>query len=77
VGLDILEGTTCRLFSGYFFKLQAEIPIPSSAKPGETLELVCKATDRAYNTQPETAAGLWNIRGLLHTAWSRLNVLIE
>ncbi|KAI6243775.1 Cytochrome b5 and Oxidoreductase and Moybdenum cofactor oxidoreductase domain containing protein [Aphelenchoides fujianensis] len=55
---------------------KAEIPLPKDVKPGEKVVLVCKATDRAYNTQPETAAGLWNIRGLLHNAWHRIPVMI-
>lgn len=55
---------------------KAEIKIPKEIKTGEKLEILCKATDRAYNTQPETPAGLWNIRGLLHTAWHRVNIVI-
>lgn len=59
------------IFSNFIFQdhmwawsfWEAEIPIPKDVKPGQKLELLCKATDRAYNTQPETAAGLWNIRG--------------
>ena len=53
----------------------AEIPIPADAKE-ETLELLCKATDRSYNTQPETASGLWNVRGLLHNAWHRVQIIL-
>jgi sulfite oxidase len=55
---------------------RTEIPIPKETKPGQQLELICKATDRAYNTQPETAKGIWNIRGLLHNAYHRVNVKI-
>jgi sulfite oxidase len=54
----------------------AEVQIPRTVEVGESLELLCKATDRAYNTQPETAKGLWNIRGLLHNAWHRVNVTL-
>ncbi|CAD5234242.1 unnamed protein product [Bursaphelenchus xylophilus] len=53
---------------------KADIPIPESAKPGDTVEIVCKATDRSYNTQPETPSGLWNIRGLVNTSWHRVMV---
>ncbi|KAI6173931.1 Sulfite oxidase, mitochondrial [Aphelenchoides besseyi] len=53
-----------------------EIPVPKGVKVGQKVELICKATDRAYNTQPETAVGLWNIRGLLHNAWHRINITI-
>jgi len=53
---------------------RAEIPIPKNAD--DKIELVCKATDISYNTQPETPAGLWNVRGLLNTAWHRIPVHI-
>ncbi|KAI5458239.1 Oxidoreductase, molybdopterin-binding domain-containing protein [Mariannaea sp. PMI_226] len=36
--------------------------------------LVVKATDEAYNTQPESHAATWNVRGNLATAWHRLNL---
>lgn len=37
-------------------------------------KLVVKATDEAYNTQPESHAATWNIRGNLATAWHRIQV---
>lgn len=52
---------------------RTEVKIPADAKE---LVILCKATDRAYNTQAETAAGLWNLRGLLHNAWHRIPVEI-
>lgn len=36
--------------------------------------LVVKATDDSYNTQPESHAATWNIRGNLATAWHRVEV---
>lgn len=52
-----------------------DLPLPKNVK--NKVELVCKATDRAYNTQPETASGIWNVRGLLHNAWHRFELKIE
>ncbi|KAK6035619.1 mo-co oxidoreductase dimerization domain protein [Cooperia oncophora] len=52
---------------------RASIKIPQGVKK---MELIVKATDRAHNTQPETAAGIWNVRGLLHNAWHRVEVEI-
>lgn len=53
---------------------EAVLPIPQ----GYTgpLDLVCKATDAAYNTQPETAASVWNIRGLANNSWHRVPVTV-
>ena len=47
---------------------EAELPIV----PGSTPSLVCKATDAAHNVQPETAASIWNLRGLANNAWHRV-----
>ena len=37
-------------------------------------EVVVKATDEAYNTQPEHQASVYNVRGNLATAWHRVRV---
>uniref|UniRef100_A0AAF5CXV5 sulfite oxidase n=2 Tax=Strongyloides stercoralis TaxID=6248 RepID=A0AAF5CXV5_STRER len=51
------------------------ITIPEDSK--DTLTIICKATDRQYNTQPETASGIWNVRGLLHNAWHRVEINLK
>lgn len=43
-------------------------------KEGSKVELVCKAIDSAYNSQPESADGIWNLRGLLNNSWHRVEV---
>jgi sulfite oxidase len=40
------------------------------------INLVCKATDSSYSSQPESFEGIWNFRGVLSNAWSRVNVKI-
>lgn len=40
----------------------------------EKVQLVCKAIDSAYNTQPESVEAIWNLRGLLNNAWHRVDV---
>jgi len=37
-------------------------------------EVVVKATDESYNTQPEGYGGIWNARGNLSCAWHRVDV---
>lgn len=39
--------------------------------------LVVKATDEAYNAQPEGYDGIWNARGNLANAWHRVRVCSE
>lgn len=48
----------------------ATMDMPENGKT----ELVCKAVDSAYNTQPERADSIWNLRGLLNNAWHRVDV---
>ncbi|KZL81320.1 oxidoreductase molybdopterin binding domain-containing protein [Colletotrichum incanum] len=43
----------------------------------EAVRLVAKATDEAYNTQPESYASIYNVRGNLATAWHRVDVAEE
>ncbi|KAL3990175.1 Oxidoreductase molybdopterin binding domain family protein [Acanthocheilonema viteae] len=59
------------MWSWTFFK--STIKIPDGVKK---LDLVCKATDRSYNTQPDTSRGIWNIRGLLNNAWHHVPIEI-
>ncbi|PHH61690.1 hypothetical protein CDD81_8035 [Ophiocordyceps australis] len=39
--------------------------------------VVVKATDDAYNSQPESHAATWNLRGNLATAWHRVRVCAD
>lgn len=54
---------------------QATVPVP--AGHGEAVQLVCKATDDSYNTQPEGPAGIWNLRGVNCNSWHRVDVRVE
>jgi len=38
------------------------------------VELVAKATDASYNSQPDTIANIWNLRGVVNNAWHRVKV---
>jgi len=43
-------------------------------KPGEKLELVCRAVDAAMNTQPSELEAVWNLRGIVNNAYHRIPV---
>ncbi|KAK4149935.1 mitochondrial sulfite oxidase [Chaetomidium leptoderma] len=43
-------------------------------KPKHCTTVVVKATDDAYNTQPENHRGIYNVRGNLATAWHRVKI---
>jgi sulfite oxidase len=39
---------------------------------GVSVQLSCKGVDKAFNTQPESSDGMWNVRGLGNNSWFRL-----
>jgi len=41
------------------------------------VELWVKAVDSCYNTQPENVENIWNLRGVLTTAYHRVIVNIN
>ena len=45
----------------------------SKARP---LELVCKAIDSGYNSQPENPSHIWNLRGVLSHAYHKVKVTV-
>ena len=41
---------------------------------GTTVQLICKAIDASHNVQPDSVAGIWNLRGINNTAWHRKQI---
>jgi sulfite oxidase len=44
---------------------------------GQQIQICSKAVNSSYDVQPDTAAPLWNIRGVLNNAWHRVTVRIS
>ena len=53
---------------------EADVPLPPAAAAGGAVDLCVKATDSAYNTQPESSLSIWNPRGVVNNAWHRVRV---
>mmetsp|Transcript_6837 Transcript_6837/g.19846 ORF Transcript_6837/g.19846 Transcript_6837/m.19846 type:complete len:582 (-) Transcript_6837:255-2000(-) len=51
---------------------EAEVPV---AEAEGATTIICKATDAAHNSQPESVAGIWNLRGLNNNSWHRVPVV--
>lgn len=51
-----------------------EIPIEKGVK---NIEIWSKAVDSNYNVQPESFNNIWNLRGVLSNAYSRINVKLS
>ena len=53
-----------------------EIVLPVPETSGK-FTVVCKATDTSHNAQPEEAESIWNLRGLIHNAWHKVQVKVK
>lgn len=41
------------------------------------VEIIVKATDSGYNTQPDSVKGIWNLRGINNNAWHRVDITVQ
>ncbi|GAB1598553.1 sulfite oxidase-like [Argonauta hians] len=71
--LETAKQSLYRTYSWTLWSASVEIPKDHKGK----LDIVCKATDISYNTQPDTVEGIWNLRGVLSNAWHRIKVNVE
>jgi len=58
---------------------EAEVTLPTppaNSKGPHQVCLICKATDASYNTQPDSVAGVWNLRGVVNNAWHRVGISV-
>ena len=51
---------------------KATIPIPEDYQ-GKVV-ISCRAVDESYNSQPEKAENVWNVRGLVNNSWHTIVV---
>jgi len=54
---------------------RVNIPIPKDYQGN--LEIACRAVDSSYNTQPESAKSIWNLRGVLSNSWHHVKLDIR
>ncbi|KAI3394875.1 hypothetical protein diail_2110 [Diaporthe ilicicola] len=54
-----------------------DLPAAAEVQQSQCTEVVVKATDNGYNTQPETHSSIFNVRGNLANAWHRVKVCAE
>ena len=54
-----------------------ECEVDSDLVKGDQLEIVCKAIDASYNTQPESLVATWNLRGLVNNTWGRKSIIVK
>lgn len=65
-----------RAWAWTFWECDIEIPHVDEKEGPAELTVLSKATDASYNVQPDTVAGIWNLRGINNNAWHRVNLNI-
>jgi len=54
---------------------QCTVPIPENHSG--KMSVMCRAVDTSCNTQPDTVAPVWNLRGCLNNSWHNVEVVID
>lgn len=56
-----------------------DAPVPESVLEGKQKDVVlmCRAFDSAYNSQPERAETIWNVRGVVNNSWHRVRLHLK
>ncbi|EKX45474.1 sulfite oxidase [Guillardia theta CCMP2712] len=71
---ELKEGSEQKLTRAWAWTFwSANVEVPKELQ-GKSSEIMCRATDASYNSQPEHASSIWNVRGLCNTAWHRKTV---
>lgn len=64
-----------KLHRAWAWKLwNATLPLPEGK---DALQICVKAVDSSYNSQPDSVAPIWNLRGVLSNAWHRVNITVK
>lgn len=58
---------------------ELDVPVDEKAleSSGGTFEICCRAFDSAYNSQPERAETIWNVRGVVNNSWHKIKLNIK
>lgn len=60
------------------WKTNIELPVEEFIeRKKDKVEICCRAVDSAYNSQPERAETIWNVRGVVNNCWHRVELYVE
>lgn len=64
---------------GSWTRWSLELPISAELveRTNGTLEILCRAFDASYNSQPERAETVWNARGVVNNSWHKIKLNIK
>lgn len=57
----------------------AKVPVPIETLKDKRvpLEILCRASDASYNSQPDRPETIWNVRGVMNNSWHRIHVKLN
>lgn len=59
------------------WSLDLQITAQLLEKTNGSLEILCRAFDSSYNSQPERAETVWNARGVVNNSWHKIRLNIK
>lgn len=74
-----LPNYTDRNNIGSWTRWSLDLPITAKLleKTNGTLEILCRAFDSSYNSQPERAETIWNARGVVNNSWHKIKLNLK
>ena len=54
-----------------------EVPVEEKMVKNGSVEILCRAFDSAYNSQPERPETVWNVRGVVNNSWHRIKLRVK
>ena len=71
---ELNEGKEQKKYQAYAWTFwTAKIPVENQ----KSFNIICKATDINYNTQPNNIKDIWNLRGILNNSWHKITYRIK
>mmetsp|Transcript_23277 Transcript_23277/g.64564 ORF Transcript_23277/g.64564 Transcript_23277/m.64564 type:complete len:615 (+) Transcript_23277:195-2039(+) len=76
IAADLKEGKDQRYGRGWAWTFW-EANVPARVQVDGSVHIYCKGVDMAFNSQPESAADQWNVRGLMNNSWYHRTILFN
>lgn len=78
-GVDGLPDYNKRNQTYSWTRWSLDVPIPQDIVENKsgTIEIICRAFDSSYNSQPERPDSIWNVRGVVNNSWHNIKLNVS
>jgi len=73
---ELKEGNDQRYGRGWAWTFW-HADVPAKVQVDGSVHIYCKGVDMAFNSQPESAADQWNVRGLMNNSWYHRTIVFN